>query len=86
MHIVIWTGAGLVLLAAFILVGRLIGVKATTAAGVFAAIWLIAALYNFHDGWANHGIPFVNEVAALVPIFGIPAAAAWFWSRRAAER
>lgn len=85
MHIVNWTVGGLLVLAVFILAGmavnRLRGTKVIDSAAFFIGVWFFAALYNFYDGWANHGIPFVNEVAAFVPIFGIPAAAAWFWSR-----
>jgi len=86
MHIVNWTVAGLVVLAIFVLAGmlmnRLRGTKVVDGAALFIGPWLFAALYNFYDGWMSHGIPFVNEVAAFVPIFGIPAAAAWYWSRR----
>lgn len=86
MHIVNWTAAGLAVLALFILAGMLVnrlrGAKAVDGAAFFVGVWLFAALYNFYDGWINHGIPFVNEVAAFVAIFGIPAGAAWYWSRR----
>jgi hypothetical protein len=86
MHIALWTGGGLILLVILIAGGTLLGPKrgatASNLGGLFTGIWLIAAVYNAYDGWANHGIPVVNEVAAFVPIFGIPAAAAWFWSRR----
>lgn len=86
MHVALWTGAGLLLLAVFVALGILVGAKrgATPAniGGLFAGIWLIAALYNGYNGWANHSIPLINEIAAFVPIFGVPAAAAWFWSRR----
>ena len=86
MHVVYWTAGGLLLLAAFVAIGALVGAKrgATPAivGGLFTAVWLIAAIYNGYNGWANHGIPLVNEIAAFLPIFGIPAAAAWLWSKR----
>jgi hypothetical protein len=83
MHILIWTAAGLMLLGVFIGSAMLAGHRSNAAlvTSAFIVVWLIAALYNFYDGWANHGIPFVNEVAAFVPIFGIPAVVALLWSR-----
>jgi hypothetical protein len=86
MHIAVWTASGLVLLVILILAGWVIGRSRATPAtigGLFTGGWLIAALYNGYNGWASHGIPLLNEIAAFVPIFGIPAAAAWYWSRRA---
>jgi hypothetical protein len=88
MHIVLWTGAGLLLLVvtlaiAMTLFGRADAARLTTRA--FVGVWFLAALANGYNGFANHGIPLVNEIAAFVPIFGIPAAAAWFWSRRSAN-
>jgi hypothetical protein len=28
------------------------------------------------------GIPLLNEIGAFIPIFGVPAAVAWYLSRR----
>jgi hypothetical protein len=85
MHIVIVVVVGLATLVVFVvataLLSRLAG-RRVDGAFVFIWIWLAAALANGYDGWANYGIPLVNEIGALVPIFGIPAAAAWYWSRR----
>lgn len=85
MHVAWWTGAGLLLLLvtmsiAMMLIHRADAARQTSRA--FIGVWLLAALANGYNGFANHGIPLVNEIAAFVPIFGIPAAAAWFWSRR----
>jgi hypothetical protein len=33
-------------------------------------------------GVTQAGIPLINEIAAFIPIFGIPAAAAWFLAYR----
>ena len=86
MHVVNWTIAGLLVLAVFVLAATFINRRRRNSridgALFFAGVWLLAALFNFYDGWINHGIPFVNELAAFVPIFGIPAAAALYWSRR----
>jgi hypothetical protein len=70
---------------AAIAINRLRRTKAIDGAKFFVGVWLFAALFNFYDGWNNHGIPFVNEIVAFLPIFGLPAAAAWFWSRRRIE-
>lgn len=90
MHTLNWTIAGFLVLALFILaalaINRLRRMKAIDGAKFFVGVWLFAALFNFYDGWINHGIPFVNEIAAFLPIFGLPSAAAWFWSRRRVGR
>lgn len=86
MHVLTWTVAGLVLLAAFLAVAALANKGRARVpfdgARVFLWVWLLAALGNAYNGWANHGIPLVNEIAAFLPIFGIPALACWYWSRR----
>jgi dolichyl-phosphate-mannose--protein O-mannosyl transferase len=86
LHIVNWTIAGLLVLALFILaagfINRRRGKNSVDGAKFFIGVWFFAALFNFYNGWAAHGIPFVNEVAAFVPIFGIPAAAAWLLARQ----
>lgn len=86
MHIVNWTIAGFLMLALFVLaalaINRRRGKNKVDGAKFFIGVWLFAALFNFYDGWTNHDIPVVNEIAAFVPIFGLPAVAAWFWSRR----
>jgi len=90
MHIALWTGYGLILLVILIVIGMIFGpergASRANVAGLFTGVWLIAALYNGYNGLAQHGIPFVNEVAAFVPIFGIPAAIAWFWWKRTPDR
>jgi hypothetical protein len=86
MHILNWTIGGLLVLALFLIavnfLNRRPGAQRMDGTRLFIGAWLVASLFNFYDGWVGHGIPFLNEVAAFVPIFGIPAATAWFWSRR----
>ncbi|HEY7459610.1 MAG TPA: hypothetical protein VH765_12740 [Xanthobacteraceae bacterium] len=86
MVILILVAAGLVLLAVFVLAARLLsrmrGGQTLDPAGLFTGVWLVVALLNGYNGWANYGIPLINEIGAFIPIFGIPAAAAWYWSRR----
>lgn len=86
MHVLTWTVAGLVLLAAFLAIAAAANKGREGArfdgARVFLWVWLLAALGNAYNGWANHGIALVNEIAAFAPIFGIPALASWYWSRQ----
>jgi hypothetical protein len=51
-------------------------------ASLFIWVWLAASLVNGAVGVVYAGIPILNEIAAFIPIFGIPAAAAWYVSRR----
>lgn len=84
MHILKVTLTGLVALLVFYLVSRFVlknaGLTAQMA-NAFIGVWFLYAAWNFYNGAVNHGIPVVNEIAAFVPMFGIPAAAAWYLSR-----
>jgi hypothetical protein len=51
-------------------------------AAAFIPVWLIASLLNGAVGVMRIGIPLVNEIGAFIPIFGIPAAVAWYLARR----
>lgn len=84
MHIVMVTAAGLVLLGAFALGGYLINKTTGLANGAFYFIWfwLAAAIVNGIFGTVRAGIPVINEIGAFIPIFGIPAVAAWYLSRK----
>jgi hypothetical protein len=85
-HVIIFTAIGIGTLIVFLLISWLLNrsraTKPIDGAWIFIWFWLVAALANGYNGWANHGIPLINESAAFVPIYGIPAAIAWFWSRR----
>ena len=37
-------------------------------------------------GVVQAGIPLLNEIGAFIPIFGVPAAVAWYLSRRHAAQ
>lgn len=88
MHVLILIVIGHVVLAAFVLVAGLINRNGNTVDGArhFIWVWLVAALANGAVGVLQAGIPLVNELAALIPIFGVPAAVAWYLSRRHAAR
>jgi hypothetical protein len=78
MHILIVTVVGLVALAAFYFGARLLGLGGAAGASLFIWVWLAAAVVNGVFGVVRAGIPIINEIGAFIPIFGIPAAAAWF--------
>ena len=82
MHILIVTVIGLVVLAAFYFGAGLFGRSGQTGAFVFIWLWLIASLLNGAVGVMRAGIPVINEIGALIPIFGIPAVAAWYLTYR----
>jgi hypothetical protein len=84
MHIVMVTAVGLVLLGAFALAGYVRGKSAgiASAAHYFIWFWLAASIANGIFGVVRAGIPVINEIGAFIPIFGIPAIAAWYLSRK----
>jgi hypothetical protein len=75
---------GLVALAVFVAAASLLNRNGWTVDGAYAFIWvwLAAALVNGGVGSFYVGIPLINELAAFVPIFGIPAGVGWYLSRR----
>lgn len=77
MHILIVTVTGLLALAVLSTGARLLGIRAASAASLFVWLWLVVAVVSGLFGVGRAGIPVINEVGAFVPIFGIPAAAAW---------
>ena len=83
MHIVMVVVAGLAGLAVFYFGARLMGRDGPDGARVFIWVWLAASLLNAAVGVIHAGIPVLIEIAAFVPIFGIPAAAAWYLANKA---
>jgi hypothetical protein len=81
MHIVMVTAGGLVALAVFYFGATLMGRSRADGAALFIWVWLVAAILNGAVGIFRAGIPLINEIGAFIPIFGIPAAAAWFLAR-----
>jgi hypothetical protein len=82
MHIVLVTAGGLVALAIFYFGYRMFGRPAAAGAALFIWVWLIASVLNAVVGVTQASIPLINEIGAFIPIFGIPAAAAWFLAYR----
>ncbi len=82
MHILMLTVGGLMLLAVFYFGAGIVGRTGPAGAAIFIWFWLVLALANGAVGVLHAGIPIVNEIGALVPIFGIPALAAWYLAYR----
>lgn len=72
-------GAGIVLLALFLLVGHLISdgwsVTRIRAAGWFLPVWFVLVALNAILGVAQMGLSAGDALVALAVAFGIPAAA-----------
>ena len=78
MHTLTMVAGGLVALAVFALVARLLGRGAAYGARVFIWPWLAVSVANMLVGVYRANIPFSVELPVLVIVFGVPAAIAWF--------
>jgi hypothetical protein len=81
MHILMFVLIGVVLLAAMHFGPRLAGLT-FPGAWSFIWVWLVVSVLNGLYGHIRVGIPALNEIGAFIPIFGIPAALAWYLMRR----
>ena len=86
MRTAIIIGAGLILLAIFVLTGRFAGAPAASAmakgALYFLPFWFIAAAVNMWMGVAKAGYSVAEEAPIFAVIFAVPAAVALFvWWR-----
>ncbi len=81
MHILMVTVAGLVLLGVMHFGPGLLG-QTFDGARIFIWVWLALAIVNGLYGHFHAGIPVLNEIGAFIPIFGIPAALAWYLTRK----
>ena len=77
-HVIMLTLIGLIFLAGFWFGARLFGRTPAQGARLFIWAWLGASLLNAVVGVVKVGVPVINEIGALIPIFGIPAALAWY--------
>jgi hypothetical protein len=83
MHILLMVVIGLVVLGAFVLGARALSRgRGAYGAWLFLWVWLVASMINAAIGYFRVGVPLLTEVGAFIPIFGIPAAAAWYFARR----
>ena len=82
MHIVMFVAIGLVGLALFYFGASLLGKSGSHGAYVFLWAWFVVSIANGIFGTVRAGIPVINEIAAFIPIFGIPAVIAWYLAYR----
>jgi hypothetical protein len=85
MHTLRMTIIGLVLLAVFVAIAAFLNRsqgRHINGAWVFIWTWLVVAIANLLVGVFAAGIPLTIEIAVLAVVFGIPALAAWYLSRR----
>jgi hypothetical protein len=82
MHIIMLVALGLVLLPIFFFAARLLSGSGQSGARAFIWVWFIVSIVNGGFGVMRAGIPVINEIGAFVPIFGIPAALAWYIAYR----
>jgi hypothetical protein len=80
MHTLKVMGAGFLLLAGFLLVGRWMAGPSpavlATGARLFVPVWLVAAAVNLWFGVARAGYSLADEVPVFLLVFALPAAAA----------
>jgi len=83
MQTIMVIAGGLVLLGIFAGIGRSRGGRAglVRAARAFIPVWLLAALVNMAVGVLTAGYTIMQEAPILIPVFGVPALAAWGLSR-----
>jgi hypothetical protein len=76
------TVIGLVVLGIAVGIARLLNKQPADGAQVFIWLWLLASIINAGYGFFGHNVPLINEVGAFIVIFGVPAAVAWYLSKR----
>lgn len=90
MHTLLVTSAGLAVLAVFVLLAqrrqRQAPGRGADAMRAFIWLWLIASLANLLMGVLVAGVSFTVELGVFVIVFGVPAAVAWLFGRRAKAR
>ena len=84
-HIAQIVAGGLIGLAAFYFGYRMFGRSGAAGAALFIWVWLVASLLNGAVGVFKVGIPLINEIGAFIPIYGIPAAVAWYLAYRLSQ-
>ena len=72
MHTIKIIGAGILLLAIFVLAGRALG-NASRAALYFLPVWLAGAGFNLWNGVANAGYSVRDEAPIFLLVFAVPA-------------
>lgn len=84
MHTLMVIGGGLVLLAAFVVAGRIIGDPEGGAMAQFARyfilLWFAAAALNMYVGVTRAGYSVAQETPIFLAVFAVPAGIAWLLS------
>lgn len=83
MHMLMLTGAGLLLLGLFYFAPSHLFAQKSSAITAFIWVWLAISIGNGLYGHFRAGIPLLNEIGAFLPIFLIPAAIAFYLMQRA---
>lgn len=82
MHILTLVAAGLVLLGLFWAFTRLTGRAFRGLLPAFLATWFVASAVNLWIGVAHAGYTVLEEALVFLPVFGVPAFAAFALARR----
>jgi hypothetical protein len=82
MHTLMWLVGGLVVLGIFVLAAVMLGRRVADGARVFIWPWLAASVVNMLIGMYWASVPFSVELPVLVVVFGVPAAAAWYITKK----
>ncbi len=83
MHVLTLIVAGLVLLSLVYGVARSTGRRFRNLLPYYLAVWFVASLANLWIGVTRAGYSVAEEALVLIPVFGIPALAAFLLARRA---
>ena len=78
MHILMFVVIGLLGLALFYFGASFFGKSGAEGSYAFLWAWLAVSICNGIIGVVRVGIPVINEIGAFIPIYGIPAAVAWY--------
>ncbi len=81
MHTLMVIAGGLVLLAAFLVVGKLAN-KSVLASRLFVLPWFLATLANLYAGVAIAGYTVAQELPIQLVVFAVPAIAALVLGQR----
>jgi|RhiMetdeSRZDD1v2_1073273.scaffolds.fasta_scaffold13217_7 uncharacterized membrane protein YwaF len=81
MHTLMVIAGGFVLLAAFLVVGKLAN-KSVLASRLFVLAWLLATLANLYAGVAIAGYTVAQELPIQLVVFAVPAITALVLGQR----
>jgi membrane associated rhomboid family serine protease len=89
-HTLTVTLSGLVLLFVFLFIANSINKRknkrVVDGSHIFIWFWLLVSIINFYVGVFVANYSFATEVGVHLIIFGVPAAVAWYLSRRSVAK